>query len=193
MLEDGYLPGNPTHAGGAWLVVLSGCSGAGKSSLLSALAARGYPVQPEAGRQIVKEQLLIGGDALPWRNAARFVELAASRAAWQFNSAAPTDKPVVFDRSVVDVVSFLAHKGLATPTPLQRMLEFYRYAPRVFMTPPWEELFRNDAERRKDFGEALAEYRSLIAAYEDLGYEIVELPKVSVAARADFFERCVGG
>lgn len=189
MLEDSYLAGNPLFSGGKSLVVLSGCSGSGKSSLLSELAKRGYRVQPEAGRQIVKEQLLIGGDAMPWANAARFVELAASRAAWQFNSAKPGDKPVVFDRSLVDVISHLDHKGLATPAPLQRMLTIYRYSTMVFMTPPWKEIFRSDAQRRKDFCEALAEYQSLVAAYRNLGYEIVEVPKATVAERADFFEQ----
>ena len=47
-------------------VVLSGCSGAGKSSLLSELGRRGFPIYEEPGRQVVKEQLYIGGDALPW-------------------------------------------------------------------------------------------------------------------------------
>ena len=47
-------------------VVLSGCSGAGKSSLLSELGRRGFPIYEEPSRQVVKEQLYIGGDALPW-------------------------------------------------------------------------------------------------------------------------------
>ncbi|MCB1127996.1 MAG: AAA family ATPase, partial [Verrucomicrobiae bacterium] len=134
--EDDYVAGNPGLAGSAAMVVLSGCSGSGKSTLLAELGRRGMPVQPEAGRQIVKEQLLIGGHALPWDDAARFVELAASRAAWQFNSVRPGDKPVVFDRSVVDVVAFLDYKGLETPAHLRRMLEVYRYHRTVLMTPP---------------------------------------------------------
>ncbi len=46
-------------------VVLSGCSGGGKSSLLAELGRRGFATYEEPGRQVVKEQLLIGGDALP--------------------------------------------------------------------------------------------------------------------------------
>jgi predicted ATPase len=46
-------------------VVLSGCSGAGKSSLLAELGRCGFPIYEELGRQVVKEQLYIGGDAVP--------------------------------------------------------------------------------------------------------------------------------
>lgn len=49
-------------------VIISGCSGGGKSTLLSELANRGYSVVLEPGRQIVKEQTAINGDALPWTN-----------------------------------------------------------------------------------------------------------------------------
>ena len=48
-------------------VVISGCSGGGKSSILAELGRRGYHVIPEAGRQIVREQLFIGSDGLPWQ------------------------------------------------------------------------------------------------------------------------------
>ena len=189
MREDVNQAETPKANCGKGLIVLSGCSGGGKSSLLNALAARGYSVQPEAGREVVQEQLLTGGDALPWRNSRRFVELAASRAAQQFDAAASNDGPVFFDRSLVDVISYLAYRGLETPAHLTRMLDLYRYAPRVFVTPPWEEIYRTDNERRKNFDEAVDEYHALVAAYRALTYEVIEVPRTSVAARADFLEK----
>jgi predicted ATPase len=53
-------------------VVISGCSGGGKSSLLEELRRRGYPTVEEPGRRIVKEQLLGGGRALPWADKVAF-------------------------------------------------------------------------------------------------------------------------
>ncbi|SEI08083.1 AAA domain-containing protein [Rhizobium tibeticum] len=38
-------------------VILSGCSGGGKSTLLAELAKRGFAVAEEPGRRIVKQQL----------------------------------------------------------------------------------------------------------------------------------------
>jgi predicted ATPase len=57
-------------------VVISGCSGGGKSTLLEELAARGYAVVEEPGRRIVQEELAGNGAALPWVDAAAFARRA---------------------------------------------------------------------------------------------------------------------
>jgi predicted ATPase len=38
----------------------------------------------------------------------------------------------------------------------------YRYHRRVFLTPPWPELYSTDEERRHDFQAALGEYARLL-------------------------------
>ena len=63
--EGDYIPGNPQFHDRNKLVVVSGCSGGGKSTLLTEMARRGDTVMPEPGRQIVNEELAIGSaDAL---------------------------------------------------------------------------------------------------------------------------------
>ena len=66
-------------------VVISGCSGGGKSTLLEALRERGYAVVEEPGRRIVREELASNGSALPWIDAAAFARrtVAMSIADWQ--------------------------------------------------------------------------------------------------------------
>ena len=191
--EMPYLPGNPALAASGLAVVLTGCSGGGKSTLLAELAARGHSVQPEAGRQIVREQLHIGGDALPWVDAERFVALAAARTMHLFNSVDPSALPVFFDRSLVDLTSFLDMKGLAVPGHLRRAVGLYRYAPEVLVVPPWPEIYVRDDERPKPFEEACREYDALVAGYEAAGYRLVEVPKAGVAERADFVLARLGG
>lgn len=184
--EDAYTPGNPALAAAGLAVVLTGCSGGGKSTLLAALARRGHAVRPEAGRQIVREQMHLGGDALPWVDAARFVELAASRTMHLFNTVEPRGRPVFFDRSLVDLASFLDMKGIPVPASLRRAVEAYRYAPDVLVTPPWREIYASEAERPKPFEEACREYDALVAGYRAAGYRLVEVPKLDVEGRADF-------
>lgn len=188
MLEDDYVAGNPELNGSDKLVVLSGCSGGGKSSLLSEMASRGYAVQPEAGRQVVKEQQFIGGDALPWDNIEKFVELSVSRAMFHYNTACLALLPTFFDRCIVDTISALARLGLTTPGYLSTALRRYRYSPKVFLTPPWPELFSQDSERQHGFDAAKAEYEGLLSAYPAHGYEVIVIPKIGVAQRADFLE-----
>jgi predicted ATPase len=174
------------------MVVVSGCSGAGKSTLLAELALRGYLVHPEAGRQIVKEQLHLGGDGLPWENPVKFAELCISRAIFFFNTAMPIDRPAIFDRSIVDNIAGIERLGLPLPNYFMVALQHYRYARRVFMTPPWKELFSHDAERRHSFEDAVAEYAGLLKGYTANGYEIVLIPKGTPAERANFFEEELG-
>ncbi|MEL6841194.1 MAG: AAA family ATPase, partial [Pseudomonadota bacterium] len=42
-------------------VVISGCSGGGKSSIIGALAAKGYTTFTEPGRQVVQTESASGG------------------------------------------------------------------------------------------------------------------------------------
>jgi AAA domain len=57
---------------------------------------------------------------------------------------------------------------------------------RVFLAPPWPEIYATDAERRHGFDAAVAEYQRLLEIYPSLGYEPVLLPKAGTADRAEF-------
>jgi predicted ATPase len=191
LLEDGYAPANVATARD-YFVVISGCSGGGKSSLLRELANHGYRVFAEPGRQIVKEQNFIGGDGIPSKDTGKFVELCVSRAMHNMILAAATTSHVFFDRSIIDNVNGLQQLPGGAPPHLVRAMETFRYTKKVFIAPPWPELFRNDAERTHSYDVALAEYATLVPAYERLGHEVIVLPKVSVAARVDFILKQLG-
>jgi predicted ATPase len=189
MRESDYVAGNPPLNGSERLVVVSGCSGGGKSALLAEMARRGYQVMPEPGRQIVKEQTYVDGDGLPWENMPKFTELCVSRAMYFYNMARSSERCVLFDRSIVDAVASLGRLGLPTPSYLCKALKRYRYAPTVFLAPPWEALFKSDRERRHAFVTAVAEYEDLLRAYPANGYAIELIPKAPVGERADFLEQ----
>ena len=61
-------------------VLITGCSGGGKSTLLAELHARGWPVVEEPGRRIVKHELETGGRALPWVDPVAFLHRAIEMA-----------------------------------------------------------------------------------------------------------------
>ncbi len=168
--------------------VLTGGSSGGKSSVVDALRARGHLCVDEVGRSIVKEQLRIGGDALPSQNPQKFCELALSRAIFVYEQIAERERPVFFDRSIVEGVGASRTLGL-TAEYYRNAARIYRYAPRVFVTPPWKEIFTNDPERPYSFESTVEDYRSNVAGYRECGYELIELPKVSVSERVDFILR----
>lgn len=165
-------------------IVISGCSGGGKSSLLAELARRGFAVVEEPGRRIVAEEIAGAGAALPWVDLAAFARRALRMAIEDRERAGRESGLVFFDRGLVDAAVALQH---ATGEPAQATLRAQpRYDSRVFMTPPWREIYVGDAERRHGFDAAVAEYERLAEAYPLLGYRLDVLPRASVAERADF-------
>ena len=86
-------------------VVLSGCSGGRKSTLLAELASRGYCVVEEPGRRIVKQELETNGVALPWIDGAAFARRAIEMADCDRRTALGKSGWVFFDRGLIFDVS----------------------------------------------------------------------------------------
>ena len=166
------------------LVILSGCSGGGKSTLLLELARRGHTTFDEPGRAIVREQMRTGGTTLPATDPMGFAKRCIAQAVVHFENA-PADQISFCDRSIIDAISFLDHHK-ATSDAITATTRTYRYADNVFLTPPWREIFAADAERTHSFEEAVAEYERLAISFPHYGYRVHILPKIPVAQRADY-------
>jgi predicted ATPase len=185
MSEDNYKPELVTARRNN-LFVISGCSGSGKSTLMAELATRGYRVFHEPGRQVVKEQQSIGGDALPWANTDKFIDLIFSRSIHHMIEAAMEDRIAFFDRSIIEPYNYFLNHRPPVPPHIESAAKVYRYADTVFFTPPWPEIYRTDSERKHSFESAVSEYTSLSKTFRLLGYTIIEIPKLSIAERVDF-------
>ncbi|WP_084311165.1 AAA family ATPase [Pseudomonas jinjuensis] len=165
-------------------VVISGCSGGGKSTLLAELAQRGYVVVEEPGRRIVRAEVENRGTALPWIDLPAFLRQAIAMALADRDAVRRSDNWVFFDRGIVDAAVGLQH---LTGEPVVATLgHTHRYHQHVFLTPPWPEIYVQDPERRHGIDSATSEYFRLLETYSALGYEISILSKVDVTERADF-------
>jgi predicted ATPase len=165
-------------------VVISGCSSGGKSTLLTELGGRGYITVEEPGRRIVKEELAGDGVALPWVNGTGFARRAIALALADRAAVTGNGGWVFFDRGLIDAAAALQH--LTGEPALTTIGRAHRYHRRVFLVPPWPEIYVTDAERRHSLDAGTSEYERLLDVYPSLGYEVTILPKVSVAVRADF-------
>ncbi len=165
-------------------VVISGCSGGGKSTLLAELARRGYAVVEEPGRRIVRQELEACGSALPWLDPEAFIRRVIDLAVADLMAASRSGAWVFFDRGLIDAAAGLQH--LTGEQTLATIGQSCRYHRRIFLTPPWPEIYVTDKERGHGFDEAVDEYRRLLDVYPSLGYELMILPKFGVAERADF-------
>ena len=164
------------------LIVISGCSGGGKSTLLSALHKHGYAVVEEVGRKIVKEY----GDIDPLVRC----EMIITKSIEAFHQAEKIQEAkeeiIFFDRCILEGISYYQTLKIKDANKYDHFINELRYYPIIFMAPPWKEIFHHDDERKHFFEDAVEEYNRLLESYPRYGYRLLELPKVSVEERIKF-------
>jgi predicted ATPase len=174
------------------LFVVTGGPGSGKTTLIDALAQAGCARSIEAGRGVIQDQMAIGGSALPWRDPQAFAELMLCWEMRSYHLAQEQAGPVFFDRGVPDVIGYLRMLGLPVPHHMEAAAATFRYHRRVFIAPPWPDIFRQDSERKQGLGEAVRTYEAMVDVYGAYGYELVELPRSPVEQRVRFVLEAAG-
>jgi predicted ATPase len=165
-------------------IVITGGPGAGKTALLLALQAHGYPIVGDSPRAIIQDRRSRGLSPRP--NAYEFAHETLRMDIENFVHHATTPGHVFFERSVVDALC-----GLDCVTPLKeselsRWLSTYQYCSKVFVLPPWQAIYVNDTERDHTFEHAESVYRTVQEWYRRCRYQVIEVPKVSVAERCTY-------
>ncbi len=166
--------------------VVTGGPGAGKSTLVAALAETGIRTFVEAGRAILRQQDAIGGPAHAGHDPAAYAEAMLQ---WDMRSHAEASLgagPAVFDRGIPDTIGYLRLIGRPVPAHMERAARLFRYAVPVFVAPPWREIYVHDAERRHGWELAVATHDTIRAVYVELGYPMLELPLTEIASRVAF-------
>ena len=166
--------------------VVTGGPGAGKTSLITELARRGFHTIAESGRAIICEEMQRGGEALPWADRMAYAEQMLQRDLRAYEGAQVLSGPVIFDRGIPDIMGYLTLCGLPVPPHVTTAAKAALYNARVFLAPYWDEIFTQDSERKQTRAEAEATCVVMRETYTALGYQIMELPRADIATRADF-------
>jgi predicted ATPase len=101
-------------------------------------------------------------------------------------------RTLVFDGGVPDVIGYLRMLGLPVPHHMEAAAATFPYHRRVFIAPPWPDIFRQDSERKQSLGEAVRTYEAMVDVYGAYGYELVELPRSPVEQRVRFVLEAAG-
>ena len=168
------------------LFVITGGPGAGKTTLIEHLRARGEACVDEAGRAVIRAQRAAGGAALPWADRDAYWQAMFERDLAAYHAASATGGRAFFDRGLPDLLGYAALEGLSPPTSALGAIERARYADLVFAAPPWRQICAQDAERKQDWAQAVRTYDAVTQAYVDRGYRLIELPRFSVERRVGF-------
>ena len=166
--------------------IITGGPGVGKTTLLEQLQQRGYRCVPEVARDIIREQIVQNGDAVPWGNIPAYTRLMLTRSVDSYRENQPEKESIFFDRGIPDTLAY-AHLTRQTIFPeLQQASLDYRYNTQVFILPPWAEIYHTDTERKQTYQEAVDTYNIMYSTYESLGYTLSIVPKATPEERADF-------
>lgn len=165
--------------------VITGGPGFGKSALIIKLQQLGYPVGGEIARQIIEQQIEGGAVGFPWKDASAFEKLVMNKRI-EFLNSIDIETIAFSDRGLPDQAAFSWFKGKDVSPELQAAIGLNRYAKKVFLTPPWREIYRNDQIRTETFDEAERIHHFIAEAYLKNGYELIELPFVTVDKRIKF-------
>ncbi|HLT42708.1 MAG TPA: AAA family ATPase [Sphingobacteriaceae bacterium] len=170
------------------LYVITGGPGVGKTTLINALNQRGYSTVPEEARKIIQQQTLTNADGVPWKNKTFYAQLMLEASIETFNLviAKSSDEITFFDRGILDSICYMKMENIPILSDFENDLLKYRYNKRVFLLPPWLEIYETDNERKQTWEEAVYTYYKMKQTYLEYSYEIIEVPKVSIDERCDF-------
>jgi len=167
------------------LIAISGAPGAGKTTLLDVLQSRGYLCVPEVARRIIQEQMQSGGNALPWQDTTAYIHLMLQDSIASFLQHQHAKHPTFFDRGLPDTLGYAQIIQLPDQSAIEEACNLHRYA-KVFLAPPWREIYTTDTERKQTFDEALFSFDQASKAYTRCGYDPILLPLTTPNDRADF-------
>jgi len=165
-------------------IVISGAPGTGKTSIIKELSNKGYKCHPEISREIIANQLATGGKITPWQDLNKFTELVINERLIQFKSA--IDEIEFYDRGIIDSFAYLLKDKIPIIKNWRSIADNYKYFNTVFITPPWEDIYINDKERKEDFKNATEIHNYMIEAYNLYSYKVCIIPKMSVDERIEF-------
>jgi predicted ATPase len=165
------------------IIVIIGGPGTGKSSIIDSLVTKGYCCYPEISREVTLEAQKRGIEQLFLEDPLLFSQMLLDGRVKQYNNAQNEAHPMVFiDRGIPDVVAYLDYIGDSYPDHFDLACRENNYT-KIFILPPWEEIYESDSERYENFEQAKTIYKHLIETYQKYGYNLIEVPKDSVDNR----------
>lgn len=166
-------------------VVITGGPGTGKTSLITALENAGYPVKHEQARIFIDNTNKGLSNLSPWTDLLAFSERVMN-ARHEDYQGAQFGSFNFYDRGLPDTLAYLRRDGKSIPDDWISLVTSHRYERVVFIAPPWQEIFHQDNERMESYEELLSIHQYLIDTYENLGYELRELPRIPIEERLHF-------
>jgi predicted ATPase len=166
--------------------ILTGAPGAGKTSILRALGAAGYPVVEEAATDVVAARLALA-EAEYWADPLFIDRIAVLQRQRRAAPVSPGATAQVHDRSAVCTLALARYLGHPVTPLLAEEAAWITagdfFDRRVFFVRPLGFIQHTEV-RRISYADSLAFERIHEAEYRRLGFDLVDVPSGTVAERA---------
>jgi predicted ATPase len=162
-------------------VVFTGGPGSGKTTVLHALRAQGFAIVEDTARTIIQNRRLLSLSPRPQPR--EFAEEVLREDIEQYRRSAGASSYVFFDRGILDSLCMLDQVAPVPLAELDAIVKNYPYHRQVFCFPPWEAIYRCDAERDQTFAEAVHVHVTAVQWYRRCGYDVIDVPRVPVNER----------
>lgn len=168
------------------IVVIIGGPGTGKTTIIDGLLANGYCCYPEISREVTLQAKKEGIEQLFLENPLLFSELLLEGRKKQLTNALNEPHNIVFlDRGIPDVLAYMHYIGDSYPAFFDATCRENKYT-KIFILPPWEDIYIADNERYENYEQAKLIYNHLVETYQKYGYNLIEVPKDTVDNRILF-------
>ena len=164
--------------------VLTGSPGSGKTTLLQAIQSEYITCFEEVFRVLFLQAKDRGVDS-PFQDEP--IALSEEIIKWRvadFNAAA-VSKIHLYDRGIHDAIAYLDGIEVEVPKQFIEIGKSHIYD-KVFILPPWQDIFANDQERIENFNESEAIHNELVSTYTAYGMTPIVVPKLPVEKRVFF-------
>ena len=168
------------------IVVITGGPGTGKTTIIDGLIERGHSCFSEISREITLEAKKQGIEQLFLEKPLLFSELLLEGRKKQFHNALNETAATIFiDRGIPDILAYMHYIGDSYPSFFDAACKDHGYT-KVFILPPWKEIYESDEARYENYEQATLIFDHLKETYKKYGYNLIEVPKGTIAERIAF-------
>ena len=165
-------------------IVITGAPGTGKTTMIKALKSLGYKCFSEYSRTLIRQA---GGNKIKnlfYEKPKLFSKKVLEGRINQFNESNLIKKSknnlIFFDRSIYDTFAYQKFIDDSFVLPINYKSFIYD---KVFILPPWNQIYINDKERLESFEISKKIHKYLNFTYNHYNYNITEISKTNVKNR----------
>lgn len=174
-------------------IVITGAPGTGKTTIINKLEQDHFFCFHEIIRAMTQEAKNNGGSNTMKSNPIvsvsdpyQFNLLILNGRIQQYKDASDESADVLFyDRGIPDVLAYMDYFEQVYEQDFIKACEEHKYD-RVFLLPPWEDIYVSDEERYESFEQATQLHHHLLETYTRFGYNCIEVPFGTVEERNNF-------